>query len=216
MRHILYASVKKATSGSENGLSPDRHQAIIWTNAGLVLIKSTRTNFCEIWIKVKQFLSKKINLKISSSNWRLFFLDLNVLTLSQSQWENLDDFCYLTHWNWHKMAYISQKTFSYSFSSMKNLSWPTFHWNFSKQSKWQQASFGSDIDLATSIIWSNDGQVFSDAAMMMYMYHSISMSSTTSRQSAMNYMTMIIELWSWFSHGVLRPAYITTMHFMAN
>ena len=36
--------------GSDNGLLPGRHQAIIWTNAGMLLIESLGTNFSEIWL----------------------------------------------------------------------------------------------------------------------------------------------------------------------
>ena len=39
--------------GSENGLSPDRRQAIIWTNAGLLSIRPLRTNFSENSIKIQ-------------------------------------------------------------------------------------------------------------------------------------------------------------------
>ena len=34
--------------GSDNGLSPSRHQAIIWTNAGILLFGPLWTNFSEI------------------------------------------------------------------------------------------------------------------------------------------------------------------------
>ena len=34
--------------GSDNGLSPDRRQAIIWTNAGVLLIGPLGTFFNEI------------------------------------------------------------------------------------------------------------------------------------------------------------------------
>ena len=34
--------------GSDNGLSPGRRQAIIWTNAGILLIGPFRTNLNEI------------------------------------------------------------------------------------------------------------------------------------------------------------------------
>ena len=39
--------------GSDNGLSPGRRQAIIWNNAGLLLIEPLGTNFSEIsiWIQ---------------------------------------------------------------------------------------------------------------------------------------------------------------------
>ena len=36
----IYASVNYAIIGSDNGLSPGRRQAIIWTNAGILLIGS--------------------------------------------------------------------------------------------------------------------------------------------------------------------------------
>ena len=34
--------------GSDNGLSPGRRQAIIWTNAGILLIETLGTNSSEI------------------------------------------------------------------------------------------------------------------------------------------------------------------------
>ena len=65
--------------GSDNGLSPGRRQAIIWTNAGILLIGPLRTNFSEILIGIHMFSSKKMHLKISSAKWRPFCLGLNVL-----------------------------------------------------------------------------------------------------------------------------------------
>ena len=48
---VTHISVSKLTIiGSVNGLSPDRRQAIIWTNAGLLLIQPSGTNFNEILI----------------------------------------------------------------------------------------------------------------------------------------------------------------------
>ena len=41
--------------GSDNGLSPGRRQAIIWTNAGLLLIGPLGTNFNEMLIKIHTF-----------------------------------------------------------------------------------------------------------------------------------------------------------------
>ena len=40
---------------SDNGLSPGRSQAIIWTNAGILLIRPLRTNFNEILIGSQTF-----------------------------------------------------------------------------------------------------------------------------------------------------------------
>ena len=66
--------------GSDNGLSPGRCQAIIWTNAGIVLIGPWGTNFSEILIEILAFSFKKMHLKMSSGKWRPFCLGLNVLT----------------------------------------------------------------------------------------------------------------------------------------
>ena len=44
----IYVSVNYAIIGSDNGLSPGRHQAIIWTNTGILLIRPLGTNFSEI------------------------------------------------------------------------------------------------------------------------------------------------------------------------
>ena len=37
--------------GSDNGLLTGGHQAIIWTNAGIFLIKSTASNFIDFEVK---------------------------------------------------------------------------------------------------------------------------------------------------------------------
>ena len=58
--------------GSGNGLSPGRRQAIIWTNAGILLIGPLGTNFREIFIGIQTFSFKKMHLKMSSAKWRLF------------------------------------------------------------------------------------------------------------------------------------------------
>ena len=65
--------------GSDNGLSPGRRQAIIWTNAVILLIWPLGTNLSEILIKINTFSFKKMHLKMSSGKWRPFCLGLNVL-----------------------------------------------------------------------------------------------------------------------------------------
>ena len=67
--------------GSENGLSPSRRQAIIWTNDGILLIGSLGTNFSEILSEIHTFSFKKMHLKMSSGKCRPFCLGLNVLTI---------------------------------------------------------------------------------------------------------------------------------------
>ena len=70
---------KLTTIDSDNGLSPERRQPIIWTNAGMLLIGSLGTNFSEILIEIKISSFKKMRLKVSSAKWRPFCLVLNVL-----------------------------------------------------------------------------------------------------------------------------------------
>ena len=65
--------------GPDNGLSPGRRQAIIWTNAGIMLIGPLGTNFSEILIEIRTFSFKKMRLKLSSGKWRPFCLSLNVV-----------------------------------------------------------------------------------------------------------------------------------------
>ena len=66
--------------GSDNGLSPGRCQAIIWANAGIMLIGPLGINFNEILIEFNAFSFKKMYLKMSSAKWRLFRLGLIVIT----------------------------------------------------------------------------------------------------------------------------------------
>ena len=84
---VTHICVSKLTIiGSDNGLSPGQRQAIIWTNAGILLIWPLGTNFSEISIDIQTFLFKKIHFKMSSGKWRPFCLGLNVLiTISWDQ-----------------------------------------------------------------------------------------------------------------------------------
>ena len=68
--------------GSDNGLSPGRHQDIIWANVGILLIGPLGINFSEILIEINTFSFKKMHLKMSSAKWRLFRLGFGVLTSS--------------------------------------------------------------------------------------------------------------------------------------
>ena len=77
---VTHICVGKLTIiGSDNGLSPGRRQAIIWFNAGILLIGPWGTNFSEILIANQAFSFKKMHLKISSAKWRPFSLGLNML-----------------------------------------------------------------------------------------------------------------------------------------
>ena len=79
MTHICVS--KLTMIGSDNGLSPGRRQAIIWTNTGILLIGPLGTNVSEILIEIQTFSLKKIRLKMSSAKGRLFSLGLNELNI---------------------------------------------------------------------------------------------------------------------------------------
>ena len=80
---VTHICVSKVTIiSSDNGLSPGRRQAIIWTNAGIWLIRPLETNLSEILIKIHIFSFTKIHLKMLSGKWQPSCLSLNELTLS--------------------------------------------------------------------------------------------------------------------------------------
>ena len=70
---VTHICVGKLTIiGSDNGLSSERRQAIIWPSAGILLIGPLGTNFSEILIGNQTFSFKKMYLKMSSAKWRPF------------------------------------------------------------------------------------------------------------------------------------------------
>ena len=130
---VTHTCVSKLTIiGSDNGLSPDRRQAIIWINAGLLLIGPLGTNFSEILIEILAFSFKKMRLEVSSAKRRPCCLGLNVLIKQiekyNTGWSIYTKKCrcnvltyptFLTHWGRDKIDAISQTTFSSAFSWMK-------------------------------------------------------------------------------------------------
>ena len=102
---VTHICVSKLTIiGSDNGLSPERRQAIIWTNAGILLIGPLGTNFSEIWIDIQTFSLKKIRLKMSSAKccsfrckcrvyWWLTFVHNDQVKILNSKITSLSD-----HW----------------------------------------------------------------------------------------------------------------------
>ena len=87
---------KLAIIGSNNGLSPGRRQAIIWTNAAILLIGPLGTNFSAILNELQTFSLKKILLKMSSAKCCPFRLGLNVLR---------------TFWLWHAQEQLRVNTY---------------------------------------------------------------------------------------------------------
>ena len=74
---------------SDNGLSPGRRQAIIWTNSGILLIRPLGTKFSEILIKFHTLSFNKTHLKMSSVKQRPFCLGFNVLkVVEEPPWIN--------------------------------------------------------------------------------------------------------------------------------
>ena len=70
---VTHISVSKLSIlGSDNGLSPGRRQAIIWTNGGILLIGPLGTIFSEILIGIQTFSFTKMHSKMSSAKWRPF------------------------------------------------------------------------------------------------------------------------------------------------
>ena len=77
---VPHICVSKLTIiGSDNSLSPDRRQAIIWTNDRKLLIGPLGTKFSEILVEILTFSFKKMHLKVSSAKWWPFCVGLNVL-----------------------------------------------------------------------------------------------------------------------------------------
>ena len=77
MPHICVS--KLSIIGSDYGLLPGQRQAIIWTSAAVLLIRTLGTNLSEILSQIQTFSFKKMHLKMSYAKWRPFCLGLNVL-----------------------------------------------------------------------------------------------------------------------------------------
>ena len=67
MTHICVSNL--TIIGSDNGLSPGRREAIIWTNAGISSIGSLETNCSVIFIEILTFSFKNMRLKVSPGKW---------------------------------------------------------------------------------------------------------------------------------------------------
>ena len=67
MTHLCVS--KLAITGSDNGLSPGRRRAIIWTNALILLIRNWETKFSEILSEIRTSSFNKMRLKVSFAKW---------------------------------------------------------------------------------------------------------------------------------------------------
>ena len=84
----IYAVVSSAIIGSDNGLPPNRCQAIIWNNAGIVLIGHWGTNFNKILIKIQQFKKTKMAFNMSSGNGAILSRPQCIKKLIANNWNN--------------------------------------------------------------------------------------------------------------------------------
>ena len=78
MTHICASEL--TIIGSDNGLSPVRRQAIIWTNAGILSIRILGTTVSEILGEIHTFALEEMYLNVYSAKWRQFCLGLTMLS----------------------------------------------------------------------------------------------------------------------------------------
>ena len=134
---------KLTVTGSDNGLSPGRRQAIIWTNAGILL----GTSFSEIVIEFYTFSFKKMHSKMSYGKWRPFCLGLNELnansTIPVPTQESIQMSWYL--WIWQPLYMVCCGWFSGScdvgFDVVLNISIFQCVHKMSTEKCWQKAFF---------------------------------------------------------------------------
>ena len=117
------------TIGSVNGLSPGRRQAIIWTNAGILLIVPL-WSLMKFYSKFRYFNWRKPNWKCSLENGD-HFISAPMFYRNPTNPNFHSTFSkHLTHWGRDKMDAISQTTFSNAFSWMKMHEFRLrFHWS---------------------------------------------------------------------------------------
>ena len=133
--------------GLDNGLSPGRRQAIIWTNAGILLIEPWGTNFSEILIDIHTFSFKKIHLKMLSAKWRPFCLGFNVLThLDKMAAILADDKCINLNENYRIPIRISLKFIPRSPIDNKSASVEVVAWRWTGDKPLPEAMLTQFID----------------------------------------------------------------------
>ena len=123
---VAHICVSKLTNiGSDNGLSPGRCQAIIWTIAGILLIGPLGTIFSEILIEISTFPFTKMHLNVLSAKWWPFCLGLNVVRFNWKCQHCVGNDVvpghYLKQW-WSS----SMMTLSFTRPQWVNTAWP-FH-----------------------------------------------------------------------------------------
>ena len=164
MTHICIS--KLTITGSDNGLLPGWHPAIIWTNAGILFIGLPGTNFNGILIEIHEFEFNKIHFKISSGKWRPFCLGLNVLTVEVRDFMRSCWAFWTTssgHGDWKHDDVIKWKYFLRYWPFVRGIH--RFPLNFSHKGLWRGALLFSLI-----CVWIN-GSVNSGEASDLRRYH---------------------------------------------
>ena len=98
----MYASVNRVSISSDNGLSPIRRQAIIWTSAGLLSIGPLGPNFSEILIIIQNFSFSKCTWKYRlwkgghfvQGGMSLFWGIMNECILKMQEWNKVYSILY--------------------------------------------------------------------------------------------------------------------------
>ena len=101
--------------GSNDGLSPGWRQAIISTNAGILLTGPLGTHVSENLIEILTSSFKKMRLKVSSAKWRPFCLGLYVLNLTKS--------CLSTATSVTAVCYLIQRTTVWLPCAVQSFKW---------------------------------------------------------------------------------------------
>ena len=94
---VKHICINKLTIiGSGNGLSPGWCEVIIWTNAGILLIRTLGTNFDKILSEIQTFSFNKMHLKMATLKCLqgLPCLGVNVLMMSSWNTKRLSIYCY--------------------------------------------------------------------------------------------------------------------------
>ena len=137
MTHIRIS--KLTVISTDNGLSLCWRQAIVLTNAIILLIGPLGTNFSVISIKIDTFSFQKMHLKMSSGKWQPFCLNLNVL---RKQTPMIISSCLNYFYRNMICRYESYKTY-------ENLIWfNIYYWYFVHTIRWCFASYWNNM-----IIW---------------------------------------------------------------
>ena len=113
----------------DNGLSPCRRQAIIWSNAGILLIQTIGTDFGEILSESPIFSFKKMHLKMLCVKWQPFYLSFKVLThcgLVMHMWSyKLHIWISGQHHYWFRLWLVTNLVPSHYINQV----WLTISWN---------------------------------------------------------------------------------------